>query len=245
MSWQTLSLHFKQQYDGGFRYLDRCGEFMLAAVEEMDFLPAETKPSGAKLEIPEHGFTAGVDTLELVAAQDMPDGDEFFLKTCIGLVELTDNHFKPTRIIQNGFAGRFYWPIPNVDALLASSLRFDGDGPMELGKKLGMVPAHQRLDFNLTSGSMDLHVVLQPVTFENVSINRQTAKFKAPPIFQRRAERHNKAADRFNIPLSHALMLEVDLSEAEPPQASSDSLKQHFQQMKSHADTLRKEFSVK
>lgn len=39
MSWQTLSLHFKQQYDGAFRYLDRCGEFMLAAVDEMNFLP--------------------------------------------------------------------------------------------------------------------------------------------------------------------------------------------------------------
>jgi hypothetical protein len=64
MAWETLSLHFKQQYDGAYRYLDRCGEFMLAAVEKMDFMPGDTKPEGAKLEIPENGFSAAVDTLE-------------------------------------------------------------------------------------------------------------------------------------------------------------------------------------
>ena len=57
MSWQTLSFHFKQQYDGAFRYLDRCGEFMLAAVEQMNFLPGDPKPIGAKLEIPERGLS--------------------------------------------------------------------------------------------------------------------------------------------------------------------------------------------
>lgn len=245
MSWQTLSLHFRQKYDGGFRYLDKCGEFMLAAVEEMDFLPTETKPTGAQLEIPEHGLKASVDTFELVATQELPQEDEVFLKTCIGLAGLTDKCFQPTGVIQNGFAGIFYWPIPNVDSLLAASLKFNSDAPIAVGKKLGMVPEHQRLDFNLTSGSVDLHVVLQPVTFENVSIKRQTAKFKSPQTFQRRAERSNKGADRFNVPLSHALMLEVDVTEADPPEDMRSSLQQLFLQMTDYADTLQKEFSVK
>jgi len=95
---------------GAFRYLDRCGEFMLAAVEQMNFLPGDAKPTGAKLEIPELGLTAAVDTLELVAAQEMPGSDdEFFLKTCVGLAALVNEHFQPTSIIRNGFACKSYW----------------------------------------------------------------------------------------------------------------------------------------
>jgi hypothetical protein len=53
MPWKTLSLHFKQTYDGGYRYLDKCGEFMLAAAEALNVIPGDIKPSGAKMEIPE------------------------------------------------------------------------------------------------------------------------------------------------------------------------------------------------
>jgi len=135
MSWQTLSLHFKQQYDGAYRYLDRCGEFMLAAVDKMDFLPGDTKPTGAKLEIPERGLSATVDTFELVAVQEMPGADhEFFLKTCLGLVELVNEQFQPRRVIRNGFACKSYWPITNADTVLATSLTFGGNAHAELGK---------------------------------------------------------------------------------------------------------------
>ena len=242
MSWQTLSLHFKQQYDGAFRYLDRCGEFMLAAVDKMDFLPGEAKPIGAKLEIPERGLSAAVDTLELVAAQEMPGSDdEFFLKTCVGLAGLVSEHFQPKRIIRNGFACKSFWPIPNADTLLATSLTFGGNAHAELGKHLGMVPAHKRLDFNFTSGSMDLHVLLHPVTFEKVSINRHNPNFKASSIQKERVERLNKFADRFDVQLNHALMLELDLMEVDPPQRS---LKEHFSELKRYTDMLRKHFSV-
>lgn len=242
MSWQTLSLHFRQQYDGAFRYLDRCGEFMLAAVEEMNFLPGDTKPIGAKLEIPERGLIASVDTLELVVAQEMPSGlDEFFLNTCVGLAALINEHFHPKRIIKNGFACKSYWAIPNADSLLAISLKFGGDAHAELGKQLGMVPAHKRLDFNFTSGSMDLHVLLHPVTFEKVSVNRHNPNFKASSVQKERVERLNKFADHFSVHLSHALLLETDLMEVDPPQ---HSLKQHFNELTRYTDLLRKQYIV-
>jgi hypothetical protein len=242
MSWQTLSLHFKQQYDGAFRYLDRCGEFMLAAVDQMNFIPDDPKPTGAKLEIPERGLTAGVNTLDLVAAQEIPgNDDQFFLNTCVGLAALVSVHFQPKRIIRNGFACKSYWPIPNADTLLATSLQFGGNAHADLGKQLGMVPAHKRLDFNFTSGSMDLHVLLHPVTFEKVSVNRHNPNFKASSVQKERVERLNKFADRFSVHLSHALLLEIDLMEVDPPQRS---LEQHFNELKRHTDMLRKQFIV-
>lgn len=243
MSWQTLSLHFKQQYDGAFRYLDRCGEFMLAAVDQMNFLPGDPKPTGAKLEIPERSLTAGVDTLELVAAQEMPGTeDRFFVDTCVGLAALVEKHFQPKRVIRNGFACKSYWPITNADTLLETSLQFGGNAHAELGKLLGMVPAHKRLDFNFLSGSMDLHVQLHPVTFEKLTVNRHNPNFKASSIQKERVERLNKFADRFTVHLSHALMLEVDLMEVDPPQRS---LEEHFSEVRRYTELLRKQFTVK
>ncbi len=85
MTWQPLSLHFKQTYDGAYRYLDRCGEFILAAVEKMNFMPGDPKPTGAKLDIPEHGLTATIDCLELAVVQELPDDKgEFFFKNIFG-----------------------------------------------------------------------------------------------------------------------------------------------------------------
>ena len=243
MSWNTLSLHFKQQYEGAFRYLDRCGEFMLAAVEELDLLPGETKPTGAKLERPESGLTVTVDTLELVATQELPGEDaRAFPEICITLAGLVKTHFQPKGVIRNGFACKSYWPIVDVDALLSASLRYGGTAHLDLGKQLGLVPAHKRLDLSFSSGSMELHVMLHPVTFEKVSINRHQPGFNASSGQKRRAQRLNASADRFSRPLSHALVLETDLMEVDPP---SNSLDQHFCEMKRYAETLRKYFDFK
>src|SRR5438128_5857217 len=75
LNWQTLNLHFKQTLEGGFRYLDRCGEFILEAVERLNFVIGETKPSGAKLEITEFGLKATVVTNELFTAQEFTGED--------------------------------------------------------------------------------------------------------------------------------------------------------------------------
>jgi len=242
MSWQPFSLHFRQQYEGGYRYLDRCGQFMLAAVDALNFIPSETKPTGAKMEIPEHSFTANVDTAELIATQNMPESSHFFMETCIGLAELTEEHFKPSRIVKNGFAAKFFWPIPNADTLLATSLKFGSDHESELGVKLGLIPTHKRINSSFKSGSMELEVALFPTTLENVTTSRQMAGFRTTSVIKRRSERFNQAADRIKLAPTHALLLSVDLMEDDPPE---NSLAQHFKQMELYADTLKKEYSVR
>jgi hypothetical protein len=241
MAWRTLSLHFKQTYDGAYRYLDRCGEFIMAAVEKMDFMPGEVKPTGAKLEIPEHGLTATVDSLDLVVVQEIPEeGENVFFSNCLGLSQLANEHFTPTKVVRNGFAVKSYWPITSVDTLLATSLRFGEPSHEPLAKLLGMVPAHRRLDCTFSSGSMDLHVLLHPVTFERVSINRQNASFQATSAQKHRVERFNKFADRFNVHLSHALLLELDLTEVDPP---AGSMTKHFNELQLYTKKLREHFT--
>jgi len=89
MAWQTLSLHFKQTYEGGYRYLDKCGEFMIAASDKLKFIPGDAKPTGAKMEIPEYGVNMACDANSLAVSQELPpEDDEFFVGVCSGSVEL-------------------------------------------------------------------------------------------------------------------------------------------------------------
>ncbi len=216
MNWQTLSLHFKQTLEGGFRYLDRCGEFILEAVERLNFVPGETKPSGAKFEIPELGLKATVDTTELITVQEIPGEEtDTFLKTCVDLVALVHKHFTPKRVVKNGFAAKYFVGFANAEAALQASLKFGDDYHQELGKVLGMVP----------------------VTFEKLASFRRAATFKASRDEKAQVERHNMSADRTDRIPGHAVMLELDLIEFDPPK---DALEKHFQELLRLRSVLRR-----
>jgi hypothetical protein len=72
MAWQPLNLHFRQIFDGGYRYLDRTGDFMVAAESEHDLVPGEIQVTGAKLEKPEDSISIAVNSKEIRAQQDFP-----------------------------------------------------------------------------------------------------------------------------------------------------------------------------
>ena len=75
MNWQPYTLRFRKTFDEGYRYLDRCGEFMIAASRELKFLTSDVNPSGARLVIPEEGIQASVDAHALELRQEIPLND--------------------------------------------------------------------------------------------------------------------------------------------------------------------------
>lgn len=112
MGWKPFSLHFKQVYDGGYRYLDRCGELMLAAEDQLLLMPEDVSPSGCKMTLPETGISVTVGTSELAVAQEFAkdDGGEF-LDLCEALERLVLEMFTPRHVESNGFASKSYWSM--------------------------------------------------------------------------------------------------------------------------------------
>ena len=122
MPWQPFSFHFKQVYNEGYRYLDRCGEFMIRAMNTLDLIPGEIQVVGAKLGKPEIGIKAAIDSNELSILQESPgDGKEFF-GVCEGLSALAIELFEPHGVWSNGFAYKAYWPFTSPEAALKGSL---------------------------------------------------------------------------------------------------------------------------
>jgi len=215
---------------------------MLAATKEMDFMAREAKPTGAMMDIPEQGISVALDASEMVVTQDQPeDSGESFQKICTGLDSLANQFFTPMGIVTNGLASKSIWPMPTADAVLASTLNLGNTINADLAKVVEMVPSFMKVDCNFSSGNLDLHVVVQAVTFEKVSLYRHSAGFQASASKIRRAERLNKAAARFDATLHHGLMLEVDLIEFDPPKTS---LQNHFRELNRHTDALRTRFAL-
>jgi hypothetical protein len=246
MAWKPLSLHFRQTYEGGYRYLDKCGEFMVQAAQRLNFVPGDIKPTGAKMEIPEKGLTATCDSNDLTLFQEIPDEDySYFVNLCKKTANLALEQFQPVSILKNGFALKEYWAFSQFKEMFAASLNLNGDYQNEIGKAIGMVPDHKKLDFMFSSGSKELHVVVQPVTFEKILMSKHNVGAQIGKDAKSRIERRNEFAERVNKSFtpSHALVLELDLMENNPP--SDVSLEKHFADLTEKSDLVKKLLIVK
>src|SRR6266480_2399807 len=239
--WQPFSFHFKQVYNEGYRYLDKCGEFMIQAIKKLDFVAGEAQVIGAKLEKPELGINAAVNSNELTLTQEQPTDDKEFFEACEELSKLAIELFEPGQVWANGFAYRGYWPFTSPEAALKGSLSLGEKYQAELEKAFGMVASHKQLDYHFAAGSYELSVNIQPVTFERVAVARFNPVFRASPQRRKWIERLNKRADRVKAGVGHALMLLLDLVEHEPP---AGSLSNHFGQLLKARSTANDVFKI-
>jgi len=240
MNWQPFSLHFKQSFSDGYRYLDKCGEFILAA-KKHDFMPGEITVTGGQLVIPEHLFTANVNSQELVTRQELPTDFAFFSGKSMILANLAGEHFGLLDIQSNVFSVKWYWPTGSPEEALSKSLKLKEKLQDELAKSLGMVPASARTDLNFSSGNLDLHVVLQAVAFENVTVQQHNAPFGATREQKTRVSRLRQHRQVFPQDLGHAVFLEIDLKELDPP---VNSLEKHFGLLETKSDILVERLSL-
>jgi hypothetical protein len=72
-------------------------------------------------------------------------------------------------------------------------------------------------------------------------VHKHTADFQASPQQRRRVDRLNMNTERFMGDFSHALMLELDLLEFDPPE---QSLQKHFAELKEKSNLLAKQFQI-
>jgi hypothetical protein len=239
--WNLLSLHFRHQYERGYRYLDHCGEFMVAMEEQFDFICQEAQPTGAQMSQPDLGLNLALDTNGLAMSQDLPsdDGEQFLLHV-LGATRLACELIQPGAVFYAGFAAKHYHVCGNEGQALAASLDFHPSGAEALADKLGMTPKNQTVSCLLESGSYNLQVDFMPISFN--SVKREIARnpgFHSTDSQRRRAERLNAREEMRNPPGGFALGLNADLREWNPPQ---DGLESQFSELRKQLVVLREMF---
>jgi hypothetical protein len=244
MGWRVLSFHYKQTYEGGYRYLDRCGEFMVLASQKYGFVPGDAKPSGAKLEQPERGIKVGVDTVALTVTQEINESTMDFLHACKALTDLAIDLFQPLQIQKNGLACKFFWGFNSSAEMLETTIKvLASEADKKLVNLIGMAPEQHSLDRWYRSGSKEFHLTVEPVTFERPTFQPQNAGFRASPGEKSIIDKRNTFGQLLKEPLYHAIVLGLDLMENDPP--AKHSLDEQFAELMKVSDNLKTLFSLK
>ena len=243
VNWQPYTLRFRQTFEEGYRYLDRCGEFMIAASRELKFFASEVKVTGAKLVIPEKGIQASVDPHSLELRQEAPLKDfGAFQKLSVAFAALAEKHFGPLLVEDNLYEERWILPMANPEQALKSTMKLPVDPANDLGRALEMVPEQKHFDMMFRSGARRLQVQVQPVTFENVTVQRKNALIYASRSHVERARRFTEQAARLPDYPAHALMLDAVLIEDEPP--GLQGLEEQFTLLHKKAEIVRRTLST-
>lgn len=228
MPFRRHALFFKQDFVGGYRYLDRCGEFLARAEDEMGMMPGgEQTPSGGILENPELGLKLEVNTLMLRLSQEFPEvgAEATFLKHAEYFSALYHELFTPRAVERNGVAVQCFLPFEAIDVAERESLQGDADGLAALGVGLGMVPASRIREYRFVSGSKNLRVKSHPATFERVQGILKNAVGLATARQKQIIGRQNSGVKRIlEQSLKHALFVDLDLTEDNPPENSIQQL---------------------
>lgn len=240
--WSPLTLHFRQRYTRGHRYLDNCGAFILDCEDILELIPSEIKVSGATMEKPERCLTVTVDSTELKVIQENPpaDGAEFS-EVCAKLSRLVQKHFPPALVYSNGFAWRDCRGFQTEAEVKAASLRFSDPLQAEHAKKIGMVASHTHVHHVFALGSKELTMQIAPITFGSTTVQRQNPSLGASVHERKIVERRNRRAEAVQQPPPYALSLYTDLVEQDPPVGSEQEL---MVDMLGYRNSLREEFAI-
>lgn len=227
MSWIDHIFTFKQEYLGGYRYLDKCGEFLIKAENTYGFIPNEIKPQGGNLQLPEESIDVQIDPKMFQIHQENPKGHEVILEKSMIISDLFLREFRPFSVERNIVNMRSYWPIHTVegfDRTLKISKKIFWEEEKRkadfevLSDKLGMVPSYKCDSYGFKSGSKDLLVNLNAFTFTSSQVRKFNAAFQSSDNEKKRFERINKRSERHIAPPPYGIMLELVLKEDNPPE---------------------------
>jgi hypothetical protein len=242
MPWHDLSFHFRQAYEGGYLYLDNCGKFMRAA-EGLNFIPKTAIPSGASMEIPDIGVNADINASYAALSQELPQGEpSAFYELADKVATLYKEHFTPKGVLRNGFSAKAYWQFGDSEEALKATLKIGHESQDDFAKLVEMVPSHKKFEFNFRSGSKLLRVMLEAVNFQRPLIPRRNAELWPNRVERSAVEKFNKFAERAPTGLAHAVVLDVDLIENDPP--ASSSLDGHFKRLLELRERLKSRFDL-
>jgi len=215
---EEYQIQFDQVYDGAYRYLDRCGEFMAKVREAMGFTPLSANPNNCTMEEPDKGLQlrGSVDMLVLVCTQ--PAEAESLIKAAEFCSRQAIDLFEPLSIVHNQLISRSIWRTNSLEESYKLSLEIPKETSLaHFADTLQMTPLNQDCSFSFHSGTHRVCVRLQPI-----SINVTVAERKLPqPGVSKAIQEYllNKERNLQNNPPrpGYGFGIDVTVVESDPP----------------------------
>ncbi|CAN5479094.1 hypothetical protein BH09VER1_BH09VER1_27240 [soil metagenome] len=230
-NWPHVGLFLKQTYEGGYRYLDHCGELMVELESDLAFFPTEgVRPTGCKMFKPEQGLEVSVNSNELTIRQE---GGEIsideFSELAADVSKRVISKFEPTRIVSNGTALHLFRRYTSEESSLSAIKTHWGKYEETLSDKIGMICVTKGLDFTFSSGSYRLLTKVNPASIRRNPVPLEAAHFGDSSLKKEQIRRRNLAGERFPREMGYGLLCDLDLIEDTPP---LDGLIKQFKELK-------------
>lgn len=224
-NWEVFNYSCNFTYLGGYRFLDHCGEFLVRAENELQFLPKEdAAPTGASMMWPEEQMECALNADRLEIVQIHPtSGVQTFVETCDAFASLAREVIRPeaTAVMACGCAS--FLRLPSEEAALKASLAFAHSAELDLNLDMSLREAELRRTYR--SGSCDMILHARPVSFRHRQGATQLPAFDAHEGVRRRASRINEGQRKTaDIQAGYGLHLSLVLREYEPAENGIEKL---------------------
>jgi hypothetical protein len=225
---QEWQLVFQQVYDGAYRYLDRCGEFMNILRSQFGFMPLSVNVNSCDMDDPQHALrvTANTDTLT-ITCQNPKQIESFFNVTNVASTKATE-FFEPYLVHQNRLTSYSCLYTKNQEESLRLSVNNVSAVTQELSEVLKMSPYQQDFSITFSEGSRQLTFRLHPVVTNVTAGQRQLALPGSPKAVIEHLARREQLAQTLKGP-SYALGFDITLIEFDP--ATPPSTEEMFERL--------------
>jgi hypothetical protein len=219
---EEYQLQFDQVYDGAYRYLDRCGEFMAKVQQAAGFTPLSATPNNCTMEVVEQGLQlrGSIEMMVLVCTQ--PENAAEWIRSAEYCSKQAIELFEPRSIVYNQIISRSIWRTKSLEDSYRLSLAVPKESLLgRFADLLQMTPLNQECFFSFQSGTHKAHVRVQPISITIAVAERKLPLPGASKRFSEYLLKKEKSLQSNPQQPAYGLGLEVTVVENDPPAEGS------------------------
>jgi hypothetical protein len=223
--WDEWQLQFEQIYDGAYRYIDRCGEFIASVRQELGFMPVGVNPMVCDMDHPDLGLKLQASSEGLSLTSWKPSDSEDFILAGEATSQKAIELFQPFSVHQNRLTSRSCRFTRTMAESHELSTRFLNKDGAELADMIGMTPAHHETAWAFQSGTRQVALKMLPIALNVTAGERRLPAATTPKSVATFLERKERQLQSMRPP-SYGLSLEISLVELQP--IRTFSLREYF-----------------
>jgi hypothetical protein len=215
-TFKDLYIQLEQRFDGGYRFFDKCGEFVSALREELGFMPLNVNLTGCDLESPDTSLRVRASADQLLVVSTEPEKHNEFVRVADFASKTAVQLFLPFVVEYNQLTLSSLQQAPSLRASFSRSINLLPTPIQELSEELNLPALNQDFTLPFESGTLRVHVRMQPAV-RNVSVSERRLPVLGLPKAQAEhlLRREKKISGKVETP-SYGVTLDILVVESEP-----------------------------
>jgi len=215
-SFKDLQIQFEQRFDGAYRFFDKSGEFVSTLREEFGFMLLNVNLTGCEMESPDLSLRLHISSDHLLVVSTEPEKQNELVQVADFASKTAVQLFLPFVVEYNQLSLSSLEHTPSLQASFSRSIELLPTTIQDLSKELDLPPLNQDFMFSFESGTLRIHVRVQPAV-RSVGISERRLPVMGIPKAQSQhlLRKEKKLSGQQDKP-SYGISLDISVVESEP-----------------------------